>query len=192
MKDKNHAKISILSELLSFATIRNKDWTSVYADSRAVIGDLVALSTAPPSKWYVSWLRDYDPNNGWPKYLLESIEDGELCWWENVGLSFYNRERIKDNPQWTWNDKQYVISNRWYKVCRKHEIYPVRPCQPIFNADDSVVLDVRIHLFFQENFHNPKVFANYKRLTIKDMVSHYLDGADKYQKQEVPKLTNAK
>lgn len=44
------------------------------------IGSLVLLSSAPVSKWYISWLRDKKPLNeskpkGMMNYLLESIED---------------------------------------------------------------------------------------------------------------------
>ena len=178
---KYQAKINILSELLSFPTVRGKDWASVYGDNKAFVGDLVSLSSAPPSKWYLSWVRNYDPNNGWPKYLLESIEDGELCWWENVGINVYSRERVKENPQWQWNDKQYALSYRWYKVCRKNEVYPVKACQPKFNDDGSVELDVRIHIFHQSDFHNPQIFPDHKKLTVRAMTRYYLDSATKYK-----------
>ena len=179
---RNNAKLSILNELLSFPTVRGKDWTSdCFREYQPQIGDLVSMSSAPPSKWYVSWIRDYDPNNGWPKYLLESIEDQSLCWWENVGINVYSRERVKENPQWQWNDRQYALESRWCKVCKKNEVYPIRPCQPKFNQNGSVELNVRVHIFFESDFHNPKIFPNYKKLTLREMTSYYLDCVEKYK-----------
>lgn len=163
----------ILGELLSFPSIRGKDWRSKFAEEDNVkVGDLVALRSCSPTKWYLSWLRKYDPNNGWPKYLLESIDDGSLCWWENVGVDFYNRDRVKDNPQWQWNDDKFAFYDRWNKVCRKNDAHIVLPCMPVFADDGSVLLNVRIR-YGLSDYQNPRTYQNWKKVTMKEMDIYY-------------------
>lgn len=177
---KHRARIAILSEVLSFPTIRNKDWTSCHLDTAPQVGDLVAMSSAPATKYYLSWLHEYDPNNGWPKYLLESIDDGELCWWENIGLSYYNRERIANMASWKWDDEQYAFDDRWKKVCyKKNDAYIVLPCQPSFMPDGSVWLDVRIR-FGLDDYRNPVHFPNWKKVTMKMMDEYYKASSAEY------------
>jgi len=161
----------------------NFHWTS--GNSTGVkfqVGDLVSLQSAPVSKWYLSWLKEIDPNDGWPKYLLESIEDGALCWWGNVGLSYYDRERI-DNPIWHWDDAQYAFDDRWRKVCRRNNAYIVLPIIPDFHGDGSVTLDVRIR-FGLSDFHNPKTFKNWKRVTMKMMDEYYKESFEKNESEK--------
>lgn len=177
---KNRARLMILSELMSFPTINNKDWRSDFGNDKPQVGDLVSLTSAPPSKWYLSWFREYDQNNGWPKYLLESIEDGELCWWENVGLNFYDRERVANRPQWKWDDKQFEFNDRWHKVCRKNDAYIVLGCQPVFHDDGSVTLDVRNRFQFSD-YRNPRTFQDWKKVTMKQMDAYYKESAAEYE-----------
>jgi len=177
---KNRARLLILSNLMSFPTINNKDWGYNCGCDKPQIGDLVALSSAPPSKWYLSWLREYDPNNGWPKYLLESIDDGELCWWENVSLTVYSREIVQGRPSWQWDDKQFEVNDRWHKVCRNKAAYIMLPCQPAFNADGSVTLDVRIRFGWDE-YRNPRTFPDWKKLTMKQMADYYTVSKSEYE-----------
>jgi hypothetical protein len=170
---KDRARLEILSELLSFPSIRDKDWTSCFLEERAQVGDLVALNSAPPSKWYVSWLREIDPNNGWPRYLLESIDDGSLCWWGNVGLSYFNRKTVEGRYTWKWDDKQFEFRDRWWKVAyKKNDAYMVLPVYPLFNDNGSVLLDVRVR-FSLSDYHNPRTFENWKKVMIKQMDEYF-------------------
>lgn len=178
---RNRARLLILSELFAFPTISNRHWKSDLMEDKPQIGDLVSLTSAPPSKWYLSWFREYDPNNGWPKYLLESIEDGELCWWENVGLNFYDRERVRKN--WQWDDKQFEFNDRWRKVCRRNDAYLILPCQPEFNTDGSVLLDVRIRFQFSP-YRNPRTFPDWKKVTMKQMDAYYKESVREYEASE--------
>lgn len=180
---KTRAKFHILNEVLSFPTIRNKDWTSdSFQERLPQKGDLVALSSAPPSKWYLSWLRDLAEENGMPKYLLESIEDGELCWWSNVGISFYNRERVANNPQWQWSDAQFAFRDRWGKVARKTGNRMVVPAEPVFGGDGGVTLNVRIR-FGISDYSNPKTFPNWKKVSVKIMDAYYKSSIAEYDSQ---------
>ncbi len=182
MAPKNRARISILSEVLSFPTIQNKYWhRGDFSDDKARVGDLVSLSSAPASKWYLSWLRDYDYNNGWPKYLLESIEDGELCWWENVSVNYYDRETIRNRLTWQWDDHQFAFNDRWNKVGRRNDAYTVLPCLPTFNDDGSVTLDVRVRWGFSD-YHKPQTFQNWKKVTMKQMDAYYKECKAEYDK----------
>lgn len=170
---KEKARISILSRMLSFPTISGKDWSSDLGGSKAEIGDLVSLSSAPDSKWYLSWLCEIDPNNGWTKYLLESVEDGSLCWWENVGLNIYSRERVANNPSWRWSDDQFAFNERWLRICyKKNGAYIVLPLQASFLPDGGLVLDVRIR-WGTSDYHNPRTFPNWKKVTLKTMDTYF-------------------
>lgn len=170
---RNRARLSILSELMSFPTINQKDWISNNLGRDDIqIGDLVSLCSAPDSKWYVSWLRELDENNGWPRYLLESIDDGELCWWENVSLNVYSRKRVSERPTWKWDDKQFAFYGRWRKVCGRNGAYSVLPCLPEFGDDGSVELDIRIR-WDHEGYHNPRKFPSWKKLHMEVMDAYY-------------------
>lgn len=178
---KNRARLEMLSELMSFPTINNKDWGYNCGCDKPQIGDLVAMQSAPPSKWYLSWFREYDPNNGWPKYLLESVDDGELCWWGNVGLTVYNREQVANRPRWKWEDKQFEFSDRWHKVCRNNDAYIVLGCQPVFSDDgSSVLLDVRIRFQFSD-YRNPRTFPDWRKVTMKQMDAYYKESKAEYE-----------
>ena len=163
---KNRARILILSNLLSFPTIRNKDWTSDLGGGVATAGDLVALSSAPASKWYLSWVIENQPSSFGGKWLLESVDDGALCWWDNVGICYYSRERVAENPQWRWTDKQFAFQDKWNRVAKRNDAYIVLPRMPKFMDDGSVRLDVRIRHSLNE-FSNPVVFPSWKKLTSK-------------------------
>lgn len=158
---------------------------SDHSHSYAQKGDLVSLNCVSPSKWYVAWVTDYDWNNGWPKYLLESIDDGELCWWENVGMNVYSRERVAEHPTWLWEDNQFDLYDRWKEVCYgQNDAYIVLPAMPKFEARGSVVLDVRVR-FNLSDFRNPKTFQDWAALSNDEMDIYYKESVDKYKKSQL-------
>ena len=72
MMEKTKARLAILSDMMSFPTIRNRDWNSDSFDYDVRVGDLVSLSSAPASKWYVSWVREITKvNTGFRKIELK-------------------------------------------------------------------------------------------------------------------------
>ena len=170
---KNRARIMILSELLAFPTIHGKDWYSDY-DVKPQVGDLVSMHSAAPSKWYLSWVREINLNNGWPKYLLESIDDESLCWWENIGLTVYDRQRLKERHSWQWTDKQFQLSDRWRRVRKRRDEYIVVGVPPTFGENGAVTFDVRVR-FSLGDYHNPRTFPNWKKVTIKMMDDYYVE-----------------
>lgn len=107
-------------------------------------GDLVILSSCRRwTKWQIGWLREIDEGNKyWRRYLIESLEDGQLCWWENVGLYYFPRDKL--SPQWHWTDRQFAFDDRWNRVCYKEKhAYIVRPTPPIFGEGFAVTLGTR-------------------------------------------------
>jgi hypothetical protein len=167
--------------MMAFPTINQKDWDTSGFDKDVKVGDLVSLCSAPASKWYVSWVREIETENGWTRYLLESIDDGTLCWWSNVGLNIYSRERVKERPTWQWDDKQFAFNDRWHKVGKRNNAHIVLPCQSKFNDDGSVELDVRIRYGWDE-YHNPRIFPNWQKLLMKDMDIYYKECVQGYEK----------
>jgi len=179
---RNKARVVILSSLMAFPTINQKDWSGSMFGEDAIVGDLVSLCAAPASKWYLSWVREIDA--GGERYLLESIDDGELCWGSNVGLNVYNRERVRTSPTWRWDDNQFAFWGRWNKACTRNNAYIVLPTLPVFVEDEAVALDVRIRFGFND-YSNSTVFPNWKKLTIKKMEAFYLECVADYQSKKV-------
>lgn len=176
---KNRARISILSELLSFATIRNKDWEE---DRLPPVGSLVAMSSAPTSKWYLSWVIEIDNREGYPRYLLESIEDGVQCWWTNVGINKFNPQRIKERPEWRWTDKQFTLRDRWRRVLKEADAYIVLGGDFDFKTDGSLYISLRIRHNFDPSFNYNKTFPDWKKVTIKMMSEFYDAGCKSREK----------
>lgn len=176
------ARISILSELLAFPTISGKDWTSGTGRSNPAAGDLVSLCSAPDTKWCLSWCREVVvTENGWQKFLLESLEDGELCWWTNVGVNVYSRERVSERPTWQWDDRQFAFNDRWNRVCYKeHDAYIVLPTLPEFKDTGAVILGVRIRHQFSD-FRYSQEFPNWKKVTMKIMGEFYVGCCQRYK-----------
>jgi len=71
------------------------------------IGSLCKLTSTRDSKWCLAWLVEIVGD----KFLLKNIEDGELCWWENIGLDYLPIQLTDENPQWKWDDDQWDFQN---------------------------------------------------------------------------------
>ncbi len=182
---KTRSRQEILHYVLSFATSRIYDpakaemeWprprgasTGFVIDSPETpvqVGDLVLLTSARSSKWTLSWLREIRPDpSGDHSYLCESIEDGEQCWWSNVGISFLQR-RVVD-PRWSWTDKQWAFRDRWMDVCYKvKDAYIVRPLEPVFPRDRVVVLGTRTS-HGHDDICPQKAFPDWGKITDEEM-----------------------
>ena len=178
----NHrACIEILSQLLAFPTISDKDWGYNCGCEDPQVGDLVSLQSAPPSEWFLSWLLEISENNGYEKYLLESVQTGEQCWWSNVGLTVYNRKKVAERPRWKWNDAQFSFNDRWNKVCLKNYSYMVLPRLPMFHGDYSVTPNVRTR-FNMSSYENPKTFRDWRKVTMKQMDEYFKKSVSQYEK----------
>jgi hypothetical protein len=178
------ARISILYDVLSFPALPGK-WTSDIISDDIRIGDLVSLSAAPPSEWYLSWVVDL-PERG--TYGLRSIETQRLCNWSNVGFNIYDRERVKERPEWKWCDKQYLIWDRLRKVCSKIEGYLVLPRLPVFYENGGVKMDARIRHGFDSDFTFPIEFDDWRKVTIPMMKDWYRTAVDHYESKKTFKV----
>jgi hypothetical protein len=144
-------------------------------------GDLIRLESCPASKWRLSWLKQVEPLAGGDKrYLCQSIVDGELCWWSNVGVSYFHRLTTSRHPEWRWNDEQHAFRAKWIKACKRHDPYIYLPIDPDFNADGSAVVGTRVrHGIGTER--PTRIVQNWKRATLKALGEHYLSMVDEHK-----------
>lgn len=191
---KSIARQEILNYIITFCTKSNygdgyshlpdveHSFYSTSSDGKRSIpiGSLVRLMAAPFSKYYLSWLREIQHNDGGysTRWLLESIEDGTLCWWENVQIWALPKEATDKFPSWQWTDKQFAFNKKWSNAChKKRDAYIILPCPPKFHDDGSVTLALRTR--FGINDKRPeKKFDNWKKVLVKDMLKFY-DNNDK-------------
>lgn len=182
---KNRSRILILSYLAQFSLQRRfgdvpygglRDCAFEGDSDDVAPGDLVALSSVSPSKWYLGWLTEKTWPEGWAceQYTIESIEDGELCNWTNVGMSHYNRKTVGEHPEWRWTDAQHEFKDLWWSVCYKEkDAYMHLPMNPVFDGD-AVQLAVRARHSFSETIVRHD-FVNWRKTTKKMMASFYDD-----------------
>lgn len=188
-KAKNIARQEILNYVITFCTKQNygdgyshlpdKEHsfysTSSDGQRKIPIGSLVRLMAAPFSKYYLSWLREIDYNDGGysTKWLLESIEDGSLCWWENVQIWALAKEATDKFPSWQWTDQQFQFKNRWINAChKKRDAYITLPCFPEFTEDNGVTLRLRTRFGLSDD--NPEIrFDNWKKVKTSEMLEFY-------------------
>ncbi|MBK5722574.1 hypothetical protein JGH11_17000 [Dysgonomonas sp. Marseille-P4677] len=180
----NQAKIAILNYIIVFCTNTIYEENGVYRNSLNLPsmhddipkgfvscigclpkgGSLVRLVAAPlNTKWYLSWLKEYDKDRD--RYLLESIDDGSLCWWTNISLDYLPTEISDKFPHWKYTDKQFSFWDRWKKAYRWEDAYWFVPLMPLFDGK-KVTLELR-KKFSDERF--SKTFNDWKKLTIKEM-----------------------
>lgn len=124
---RNISRIKILNHVIQFCTIKCfgdnsfsmgmkcNSFHGTYLDKQEPpIGSLCILQSAPTTKYYLGWLKEIKPADSRfsVQYLLESIEDGDLCWWSNVGIFHMPLETTNKYPEWHWTDKQWEFKER--------------------------------------------------------------------------------
>lgn len=156
----------------------NYFFSNTLADTPPEPGDLVCLTSARPSEWYLSWYVEYQPynKNGEMSYsdihVLESIETGRLGNWSNVGFDILNRDVVKENPHWRWTDKQYTFKDRWFRACyKKRDAYITLPTFPVFHDGGGVTIGTRKRFSLGSSYF--KKFANWKKVLVRDMLEFY-------------------
>jgi hypothetical protein len=147
---------------------------TTFSDDEAQAGDLVALSSAPTSKWHLSWVRaveDLGPHGS--RYLLESIHDGSLCWWSNVSVAYLEREQVAAHPSWLWTDRQHAFADRWTRACRvKRNAYITLPVPPVFTDGFEVTLGTRTRFGF-DDYRPTRTFPDWRKVKVADMLAFY-------------------
>jgi len=183
---RNKARLEILNYILNFSTakyygekkegyenvVANVDTAFRGHDEIPPNGTLCLLSSAGFSKFYLSWLRGYKEEGYGGSWLLESIEDGSLCWWTNVKLYFYPKQNSDQHPHWQWNDDQWALWERWKRAGKRRDAYITLPAMPIFTEDGGVVLSTRTR-FSISNERSEKKFVNWKKVKFKEMLEFY-------------------
>lgn len=180
--NKNRARLEILNYIISFSTqdyYGNNTFSYSNADTSfhpgcGTIGSLVKISAAPTSIYYLSWLHETRKGkHGNTEYLLESIENGELCWWYNIGVTHFSPEKLKLFYNWRWTDEQFKFQEKWRRnVLKKHGL---RIGKTEFSGN-SVTLSLR--KIFEDKVYY-KEFSNWKKLTVSEMDKFYHE-AEKY------------
>lgn len=179
---KSRARLEIMHYIFEFSLAREFLGGQIYAgssDCRFAFadlcrpGDLVALQSAPTSKWYLSWVHSLDVQQYGNIYTLESVEDGELCNWSNVSVLVFNRTTTAAFPSWRWTNKQFEFRDRWRAVCFKdRDAYITLPTDPVFGDDYAVTLGTRTRHSFDD--HRPsKTFPDWRKVTKRTMGQFY-------------------
>lgn len=193
----NKSRIAILSYILNMATKHyygtehqarvdaKEGFHGGYsADGPPPVGSLCVLMAAPDTKWYMSWLEEVKlADHGWHNYLLRSIDDGSLCWWNNIALKWYpNAETF---PTWRWTDRQFEFKDKWIRATKKENDYFTIPNLPVFHPDGSVTISTRRHIFTtalgDEGYSPSKTFPSWKKVKSAEMVDFY-----KYAVSSIP------
>lgn len=191
LQPKNIARLQILNYIISFCTVKcfgpydGKISFSMSDEKNSFhggfgsdtpdtpIGSLIMLQAAPTSKYYLGWLKEIR-FNGWKEYLVESIEDGDLCWWSNVGVWNLPLETSNKYPEWKWTDKQFGFKKRWINACKSStEFYQIKPMMPIFTDNGGVILRTREKWSATDTFKSEKTFDNWKKVTRKEMLEFF-------------------
>lgn len=138
------------------------------------LGDLVTLNSAPPTQFYLGWyLGQRKGKDEWQEHCVESIEDASRCWWRNVGISFLNRDTVKQHPSWRWTDRQHEFNDRWFRtVCKQPTASSCRPVEAEFIGEHGVILSVRM-TFDLSPCRSRVVCNDWRKVTVRDMVAFY-------------------
>ena len=148
--------------------------TGFSGSDSAKIGDLICLESARQSPWRLSWLREARAERGGDtSYLCESVQDGTLCWWSNVGVSYFHRSTLEKHPEWRWTDEQYAFNEKWMKACKRHDPYLYRPLWADFAEDGTPTIGTRSRFDF-DGFRATGTVPNWKKITQKALADMYL------------------
>lgn len=198
---RHKARQAIMFYVLSFCTSRAwpgtrntaglHGFTPASREHPVQVGDLVLLESVRGwTKWNIGWLRAVSPNDGWPIYVIESLEDGELCNWSNVGVSFLPRDELACFPSWQWTDRQHAFAERWNRVCfKERDAYITLPVPPVFGEGFSVTLGTRTR-FGLNDYRPVRSFPDWRKVT-KAMMAQCYDECVAENQQKRPKATAA-
>lgn len=183
---RNRARIDILNHIICFGTCNEYGegkavpafyddkyaFTSDFRSEDYVNGDLIKIGSAGFSKYYLSWYVEKRDTNGFTEHLLQSIEDGSLCWWSNVSLSRFNRGTVANNEKWKWTDAQFEFYDKVLR-CKKRSGTYERFAGITFNEDCSV--EIRKRGSFEDYKGKHILVPNWKKAKLKEIVEFFKD-----------------
>lgn len=184
---RNRARIEIMNALVNFClpkcfgpnsfSIHNKEWAfygSHFDEQNPPINSLCMLNSAPFTKFYLGWLKEIKAggNRYDTQYLIESIEDGQLCWWRNISIWHLPLETSNQFSNWKWTDAQFAFNDRWNKALKRKDAYITLGRPPIFDDKGGVTLGTRTR-FGWDDYRPEKYFPNWKKITQKQMLEFY-------------------
>ena len=173
------ARLGILNYIIAFCThdayggrpFQPLNADHCFASSEVpILNTLVKLQSAPFTKWYLSWLIEYKPDDGiGGNYLLRSIEDGSLCWWTNVSVKYYPIDKIWD--QWRWDDTQHEFQDKLDNAFKQEHAYITLNKLAKFDGN-SVTVSTRERHGFPEYSYS-KTFDDFRKVRLKDLRAFY-------------------
>lgn len=193
---KLRSRILILSHIAQFSLSRRygdqaygglSDMAFVAGDRAVIPGDLVVPQSAPPSKWYLGWLisKQWPEGHACETYTIESIEDGELGDWSNIGIIHYDRSQVANHPEWRWTDAQHEFNDRWKRVCKdERDAYMYLPAQPTFYPDNGVSLGVRVR-FGLSDLSPSRIFGDWREISQAMMLEFYDEAVEIVRAEKV-------
>tara|TARA_R110000851_G_scaffold317339_1_gene480782 strand:+ start:14582 stop:15109 length:528 start_codon:yes stop_codon:yes gene_type:complete len=157
----------IINRLMSFPTISNEDWISDFY-SRGKVGDFISMQSAPPSDWQLSWISEI--NGG--KYLLRSAMTGEMCWWDNIGVTVLKPDKVATGFDWT--DRQFKFRDKWHLAIKRNYDYLLVASHTTF-SDFSVTCRLRKRHDTSENpFLEEITFKDFRKVSASQLNEYYL------------------
>lgn len=189
--NKNRAKIEILNYIISVCTntftrdsklmvnnpkIEHGFISTLLDRGNMPVGTLVKLTCVREStEYYLGWLREIKDGG---VYLIESIENGKLCNWSNVGIEYMPIESIQYH--WKWNDHQFKIKDQWMRACYKsRDCHLLRPIYPEF-SDSGNSFTLSLRKMFSDEIVSTKIFKDYRKVLVRDMLEFYDDSYNHY------------
>ena len=145
-------------------------------------GDLILLSGTGKKAWALCWLHRVSSDEPENRYLCESIETGEMCWWSNVGIEYLDRDVVASHPQWKWNDEQFVFNDRWREICGElADRRELKPLAPEFGPAHVVTLSLQSTEGWREE-RVRREFADYRKVTGTEMRAFFTHGLCEMEK----------
>lgn len=133
-------------------------------------GDIVMLSSAPPSEWDLSIYRA-DEGNGY--HLVESMRTGVVGRWGNVGFHILDREEIGFPQSVDWTDDQFAFSDKFHKVYRRAGFHMAVPFIDRFDGDTAHIIFRTRHNIDQ--YRTQVEILGWQKITLKALLAQLLE-----------------
>jgi hypothetical protein len=135
------------------------------------VGDLVLLDAMRDVEYRLCWLKDIqlDQEHGFHKYLCESLQTGQQCWWSSIGIKFLHRHTLNQHPEWRWTNEQHDFQSRWFQACANQGAYVYRPLMPDFLEDGMVIIGTRTMFSQAADYRARHYLANWQDTTVEQL-----------------------